>query len=170
MKNIVLCGFMGCGKSTVGKQLAAATQRTFVDMDHYIEEQAGRSISAIFAEEGEAAFRAMETEACRTLGQQSDLVIATGGGAVLRAENARALRKNGTVVWLKVSADCVLHRLHGDTTRPLLQRPDKETAVRELMAAREPLYRAAADIEVEADFEADTVVKAIEASLIAEIG
>lgn len=170
MKNIVLCGFMGCGKSTVGKTLAANTHRTFVDMDHYIEEQAGRTVSAIFAEDGEATFRAMETDACRTLGMQNGLVIATGGGAVLNPENVDALKENGTVVWLNVSADCVLHRLSGDTTRPLLLRPDKDAAVRELMAAREPFYRAAADITVEADFEADTVAKSVEAALVTEIG
>lgn len=161
MKNIVLCGFMGCGKSTVGKILAEKTGMTLVDMDSYIETVAGRTISEIFATDGEAAFRRMEHEACRELGGQSDLIIATGGGAVLRDENVTALKQNGTIVWLEVDAACVLGRLAGDTTRPLLQREDKEAAVSELLAQRTPLYARAADCRVDGNGEADTVAAAI---------
>ncbi len=165
MKNIVLCGFMGCGKSTVGKLLAARNGMTFLDMDRYIEEQAGCTVSEIFAREGEAAFRTMETEACRTLGAQHNLVIATGGGAVLRTENVTALSQNGVLIWLDVSAPCVIERLRDDQTRPLLQRADKETAVRALLQERAPLYKAAASVRIDADDEAQAVAKAIEIAL-----
>ncbi len=165
MKNIVLCGFMGCGKSTVGKLLADATGFAFVDMDSYIEQTDGRTVSAIFTADGEAHFRHLEHEACRALSGQTGLVIATGGGAVLRADNVDALRDGGTIVWLKVHADTVLSRLQDDTTRPLLQRPDKAAAVTELLTARTPLYEAAADITVDADADAPTVAAAILAAL-----
>ena len=165
MKNIVLCGFMGCGKSTVGKLLATRRGMRFVDMDTYIEEQAGCSVAAIFEKDGETAFRAQEHDACVTLGSQENLVIATGGGAVLRADNVAALSVNGTIVFLDVSEQTVLSRLQNDTTRPLLQRDDKEAAVHALMQQRAPLYRAAAQITVNADGDADTVATAIETAL-----
>lgn len=164
-KNVVLCGFMGCGKSTVGKRLAPMLGCRFIDMDHYIEQQAGKSVSEIFAEEGEAAFRAMEYAACETLGKTDGLVIATGGGAVLRQENVQALRQNGTIVWLRVTPETVLKRLAGDRTRPLLMRSDKEAAVRDLMAQREPLYRAAADLVVEGDGDALSATQAVRKAL-----
>ena len=162
MKTIVLCGFMGCGKSTVGKLLAERNRMTFVDMDSYIEEQAGCTVSEIFARDGEAAFRKREHDACLTLGAQRDLVIATGGGAVLRDDNVTALSQNGTIVLLKVSADCVLERLKDDHTRPLLQRPDKREAVLTLMNERDPLYARAAAFTVDAEQDAEQVAQAIE--------
>lgn len=165
MKNIVLCGFMGCGKSTVGKLLAKRRGMDFVDMDSYIEVETGRTVSDIFAADGEAAFRALEHAACVTLGGKSDLVIATGGGAVLRADNVEALARGGTIVFLDVSEACVLERLKGDTTRPLLQRKDKEAAVHALMSERAPLYAEAADVSVNADGDADAVADAIECAL-----
>ncbi len=165
MKSVVLCGFMGCGKSTVGKRLAPMLGCRFTDMDLYIEHQAGKSVSDIFARDGEEAFRAMEHAACKTLGEQGDLVIATGGGAVLRQENVRALKKNGIIVWLRVTPETVLRRLAGDRTRPLLMRSDKEAAVRGLMEQREPLYRAAADILVDGDGDALSTTRAVRKAL-----
>ena len=100
MNNIVLCGFMGCGKTTVGTRLAAQCGLRFVDLDAYIEAQAGRRIADIFQTDGEAAFRTMEHEACVALGAEQGLVIATGGGAVLRDDNVQALEQNGTIVFL----------------------------------------------------------------------
>ncbi len=152
---------MGCGKSTVGKRLAKELDMTFVDMDSYIEEQAGCTVSDIFAQKGEAGFRTMEHDACCTLSGQDGLVIATGGGAVLREDNVTALKANGTIVLLEVGVDCVLARLENDTTRPLLQRPDKREAAAELLSIRTPLYKAAADITVDAEADADTVAAAI---------
>ena len=165
MKNIVLCGFMGCGKSTVGRRLAPMTNRQFVDMDRYIEEQVGKRISTLFRDEGEEAFRKAETAACNALGGESGLIIATGGGAVLREENVAALKQNGLLVWLRVIPETVLSRLSRDQSRPLLMRDDKETAVRELMAARTPLYAAAADFTVDADGDAFSVARAIQKAL-----
>lgn len=165
MKNIVLCGFMGCGKTTVGIRLAKERGMIFVDMDAYIEAQAGCSISEIFARDGEAVFRAMESRACQELGSRDDLVISTGGGAVLREDNVKALKANGMIVWLQVSPMCVLARLQDDTTRPLLQRPDKEDAVAALMAEREPLYEAAADLRIDGQVDPDEVVGAVNAAL-----
>ncbi|MBR5133971.1 MAG: shikimate kinase, partial [Clostridia bacterium] len=113
------------------------------------------------AEDGEEAFRAMEREACRTLGRDGGLVIATGGGAVLNADNVTSLAENGTIVWLTVTADTVIARLAGDTTRPLLQRDDKEAAIAELLAARDPLYRRAAAVIVDAARDPRDVVESI---------
>lgn len=167
MNSIILAGFMGCGKSTVGRLLAEATARRFVDMDTYIEAEASCTVSEIFEREGEAGFRRREHAACVTLGGETGLVVATGGGAVLREDNVRALKQRGVVVWLKVRPETVLSRLEGDTTRPLLQRADKADAVHALMAERAPLYACAADIAVDADGDAAAVAAAILQALAA---
>lgn len=165
MRNVVLCGFMGCGKTTVGRQLAALSGRRFVDMDAYIEQQAGMAVSEIFRQYGEDDFRRREREACRALAGQTGLVIAAGGGALTFAANVEALRPSCAIVLLEVSPETVLTRLRGDTTRPLLAREDKETAVRELFAARLPLYRAAASYTVDGEQPPLTVAKAIQSLL-----
>lgn len=165
MRNIILCGFMGCGKSTVGRTLAQMTGRMFVDTDAYIEAQAGMTVSAIFDRFGEADFRRREREACAALAGKQNLVIAAGGGALTFAENVRALSVTGDIVLLEVSPETVLKRLAGDTTRPLLQRADKEKAVRELMAARAPLYRLAAAFTVNGENTPETAAKAVLAVL-----
>lgn len=161
MDNIVLCGFMGCGKTTVGRQLAAVTGRRFVDMDEYIEERAGMTVSALFDRFGEADFRRREREACAALAGQSGLVIAAGGGALTFPDNAATLRRTGCIVLITVSPETVLERLKGDATRPLLARDDKGAAVRELFSRRLPLYREAADIEVNGEQPAPEVARAI---------
>ncbi len=159
--NIVLCGFMGCGKTTVGKALAQRLNLQFVDSDTVIEQVQGKTVTEIFAQNGEAYFREIERNVIKSLVAKSGLVIATGGGAVLNPENVNALKTNGTVVFLDVSKNEVLKRLKDDTTRPLLQRPDRETAVDELLNARRPCYIAAADIAVNADSDALTVAEEI---------
>ncbi len=156
---------MGCGKTTVGRRLAPMLGAKFVDLDAYIEQREGRSVSEIFALSGEAAFRETEAVCCAELGAKRDLVIACGGGTVLRAENVRALRANGVIVWLQVSPQTVISRLQGDTSRPLLQRPDREEAVRSLLAQRESAYRAAADVTVPAEGKPFTVARRIRAAL-----
>lgn len=139
--NIVLIGMPGCGKSTVGKILAELTGRELVDTDAIVEARAGRSIPAIFAEDGEEAFRLLEAEAVAETGRRSGLIIACGGGAVLREENRRALRQNGWICCLRRPLD----RL--DTAgRPLSGNMEKMKAME---ATRGPIYTALADLEAE---------------------
>lgn len=159
--NIVLCGFMGCGKSTVGKLLAERLKLTFCDTDSYIEQREDCSISEIFERRGEDCFRTVEKAVIKELSNKKGLVIATGGGVVINPNNAENLRKTGLVVFLDVTPETVLKRLEGDTTRPLLMRDDKETAVRELLNRRKPIYQAAAHFTVNADREALKVVDEI---------
>lgn len=159
--NIVLLGFMGCGKSTVGKLLAAKTGYSFVDTDSLIEKKENMSVNDIFKEKGEAYFRAAEAETVKELTSRERLIIAVGGGTVLNAENVEALKASGFCVWLKVSPEAVLKRLKNDTTRPLLQRNDKEAAVKELITAREPLYRAACDAQINADCSAEEAADSV---------
>ena len=151
MRNILLGGFMGCGKSTVGRELAALTGRRFVDMDSFIEEEAGMPVSAIFERYGEAEFRRREQEACRRLAGETGLVIAAGGGALTFPANVEALERGCDIVLLDVTPETVLRRLEGDDSRPLLQGPDKERAVRGLFAARLPLYEKAARLRVDGE-------------------
>ena len=140
--NIVLIGFMGTGKSTVGRELASHLHREFVDMDHEIEVRAGRRIHEIFEAEGERAFRDLETAVARSLAARENLVIACGGGVVLRAENLEALSSTGTLICLRADPEAVLARVGHQTDRPLLEVEDKLARIRELHAARKPLYDA----------------------------
>lgn len=140
MQNIILIGMPGCGKSTVGKALADACCKAFVDADHEIVRMAGKSIPSVFAEDGEACFRQLETRVLEQLGKGSGLVIATGGGCVTRPENYSLLHQNGTIVWLK--RDLNLLPTEG---RPLSHR-DHLAAMYEFRA---PLYAQFADITVE---------------------
>ncbi len=148
MDNIVLCGFMGCGKSTVGRNLARKTGKKFLDMDSYIEEKAGMSVSEIFDRYGEQSFRDMEHRACIELSDMTDLVIASGGGAFTFKRNSEAFRGKDTIVLLDVPLDIIRVRLKNDRTRPLLQKPDKDRVMKELYDKRLPLYTEAADIVV----------------------
>lgn len=169
MNNIILCGFMGCGKTTVGKELAALTGRRFVDMDDFIEKEAGMTVSEIFRRYGEADFRRRERACCMKLAGEKGLVIAAGGGALTFSENVEALKESGIIVFLRVSPETVLRRLEGDTTRPLLQRPDKEVAVRTLMAERAPLYQRASDVVISGEGDAREVAgRILEAAKQAE--
>jgi shikimate kinase len=148
MKNIYLCGFMGCGKSTVGLALARILNMEFVDMDTFIEERAGQSVSNIFKSEGEPRFRSLETAAAREFSEIGGLVVATGGGAVLSDENVAAFKSGGIIVLIDVPLEVIAARLEGNTTRPLLQGQDKTEAMRSLYNARMPRYRAVCDITI----------------------
>ncbi|HIW74324.1 MAG TPA: shikimate kinase [Firmicutes bacterium] len=161
MRSLILCGFMGCGKTTVGKALAALTGREFLDMDQEIERRAGLTVSEIFARFGEADFRRRERELCAELGRREGLVVAAGGGALTFPENAAALSERGAVVLLDVPLPVLLRRLEGDTTRPLLARPDREEAAQALYDRRLPLYRAAAGYVVNADGAPEAVARAV---------
>lgn len=148
MNNIVLCGFMGCGKSTVGKNLARKSGRKFVDMDTYIEEKAGMTVSEIFEKHGENGFRDMEHEVCLELAEMNELVIASGGGAFTFERNVNAFKNKDIIVFLDVPIEVIKNRLKNDKTRPLLQRPDRDKAMKELFDKRYPIYKKAADIVV----------------------
>ena len=150
-KNIILCGFMGCGKSTVGKQLSEKMGMKFIDTDSYIEQKEGMTISEIFAEKGEDYFRSLELEVCKELSNLHAAVISTGGGTLLKDKNVKAIKKNGVVFLLNVSSNTVLTRLKSDDTRPLLQREDKEKAVKMMLSQRTPLYNRAADYVIDAE-------------------
>lgn len=148
--NIYLVGMMGAGKSAAGKPLADALGYRFVDADAVLEAAAGRSIPAIFAADGEGAFRDLETAVLGQISGWHSLVVATGGGVVGRPQNWGHLRQ-GVVVWLDAAADVLLERLRADPTpRPLLQAPDPAAQLQSLLAARRPLY-AQADLHVRQD-------------------
>lgn len=143
-KPIVLCGFMGCGKTTVGKIIAKKTVLDFVDMDRYIENKEGCTVKEIFDRYGEGYFRDLEHKACIELADRKNCVISSGGGSMIYERNVKALEKNALIVYLQVPLEDIKYRLRNDKKRPLLQRPDKDEAMAELYHKREPLYSAAA--------------------------
>lgn len=148
--NIILIGFMGAGKSTVGKQLAKRLGFRFMDTDEAIEKKAGKRISEIFAEEGEKSFRKKEGELLsELLAKTEKTVISTGGGLPMEEKNGRYLRELGFVVYLDVTKETVLERLKKDTRRPLLQGEDKEKRVEELLSFRQPIYEYTAHITID---------------------
>lgn len=153
MKNILLIGYMGCGKTTVGKSIAKATEYTFADTDEMIAAQQGRSISDIFAQDGEPVFRDMETELLvKLLAEKNDMrVISTGGGMPVRKENRQLLRQLGTVVYLRVKPETVYERIKGDTTRPLLQCENPIERIREMIKSRGPAYEEVAELVIDVD-------------------
>ena len=141
-RNLILTGFMGTGKSAVGRLLAEQLGRPFVDTDVLVEEQAGQSINDIFAQQGVAAFRRMESAIVRELAGRTGLVIATGGGALVDPQNRARMMDSGTVVCLSARPEEILARVSDDDRRPLLQVPDPHEAVEQLLAQREAAYRA----------------------------
>lgn len=147
-KSIVLCGFMGSGKSTVGKLLAEKLGCTFTDMDTYIENKANMTVSEIFSAFGEETFRKMETEAAEELAHKPGQVIAAGGGTLLSPKNVSIFKGNSIIVLLDAPLAVIRERLKEDTTRPLLNRPDRDEAIQKLYDSRMPLYRSAADVTV----------------------
>lgn len=149
--NLVLIGPMGAGKSTIGRLLARELGLSFQDSDKEVEERTGASIPLIFDLEGEQGFRDREQQVIADLVQQKGLVLATGGGAVLRDENRKALAANGLVIYLHTSVEHQLSRTARDRNRPLLQTENPRQVLEELLAIRDPLYREIADIIIETD-------------------
>ena len=141
-RNLVLLGFMGTGKSALGRRVAHLARRPFLEMDAELEHRAGKPIARIFAEEGEAAFRAMETRLAEEWGRLDGQVISCGGGVVLREENLRALGANGVLVCLTARPEVILERTARSKKRPLLAVADPGAKIRELLAARAPYYAA----------------------------
>lgn len=141
-RNIVLMGFMGTGKTTVGLRLADRLGLRFVDMDHVIEERAGKAISRIFAEEGEPHFRRMERALAEELSRQEGWVIGCGGGVVLNPDNVADLSRSGLVVCLTAAADTIFKRTAAETHRPLLEEQNRMQRIVDLLEKRKALYDA----------------------------
>lgn len=153
MENIILTGYMGSGKTTVGRSIANLLAYTFADTDGMIEEQQHRSISDIFSTDGEQKFRELETVLLKQLiaEKKEHLVISTGGGMPLRAENRKLLSQLGKVVYLRARPETIYYRIKGDTTRPLLHCENPMKRIEEMLAERSPLYEEGATLIVNVD-------------------
>ena len=151
MSNLIHVGPMGAGKSTIGRLLAKELRVPFKDSDKEIEQRTGANIPWIFDVEGEAGFREREQAVIVELCEQEGMVLATGGGAVMRPENRAALRRGGRVVYLHATVEQQIDRTSRDRNRPLLRNADPGKVLRELLAIRDPLYREIADIVVDTD-------------------
>jgi len=151
-RNIVLIGMMGCGKSSVGKELGSFGRYKFLDMDLMIESRCQMTIPHIFERYGELYFRTVETETAREAASRESVVIATGGGVILKHENMEALRTNGFVVYLQCRPQVLLDRVKGDKGRPLLNAAsEKEKLLEKLLTEREPLYKQYSDYIIDAN-------------------
>lgn len=157
-RNLTLIGPMGAGKSTIGRLLAKELGLPFKDSDRVIEERTGAGIPLIFELEGEQGFRDREQQVIAELMQQRGLVLATGGGAVLRAENRAVLASGSLVIYLHTSVEHQLERTARDRNRPLLQTENPRQVLEELLKVREPLYREIADIVIETDIRPPRMV------------
>lgn len=144
-ENIILVGLMGAGKSTIGKSLAKQLKMDFYDSDRLIEERTGVDISTIFEIEGEQGFRDREEEVIAELCEMNNIILATGGGCVLRKTNRRNIQKGGHVIYLRTNADLLYSRIRHDKSRPLMQTKSPIDTLRKLLNDREPYYFEVAD-------------------------
>lgn len=169
MSNIILCGFMGCGKSTVGKELASKLDLKFIDTDEYIETLTGMQINQIFEQFGEKHFRNIEQNSIEKISKISGYVISTGGGAVLDELNVYNLKQNGTIVFLNVDFQTVLSRLSQSYTRPLIKNSSLGS-IKNNFLKRQKIYLSVADIIVDANRSindiCDNIIKNIKQSPI----
>ncbi len=161
--NIALIGFMGVGKTAVGRSLAEKLHKQFVEMDSLIEQKAGKSIPDIFQQDGEIVFRELEIETTKEVASGKNLVIACGGGIILNKINIDRLRQKAVVILLTASPHIILQRTSGDgVRRPLLEVPDPALAIQELLKFREACYERAADTIIEtSELDIDSVVELI---------
>ena len=143
--NIFFVGLMGAGKTTVGRLLAKSLNKTFYDADHEIEQRTGVKIPIIFELEGESGFRKREAQMIEELSKKKNIILATGGGAVLLKENRDFLKKNGTVIYLRANVHELWLRTRHDRNRPLLQKGDARSKLEQLFSIRDPLYKEVAD-------------------------
>ncbi len=148
-ENIYLVGLMGAGKTTIGRQLAKSLGLPFYDSDKAIEESTGVDIPTIFEFEGEHGFRDREQKMLQQLTELKGIVLATGGGAILREENRKLLKENGIVIYLQCSIDRIMERTRRDTQRPLLKTANPKERIEQLYKEREPLYLNCADLVVD---------------------
>jgi shikimate kinase len=151
INRLFLVGPMGAGKTTIGRQLALALDKEFKDTDHEIVRRTGASIPLIFDIEGEEGFRKRERDVIDQLTREDDIVLATGGGAVLGDQNRQCLRERGTVIYLYATIEQLLRRTARDKNRPLLQTADPKKRLEDIMAVRDPLYREVAHMVVYTD-------------------
>ena len=165
--NITLIGFMGAGKTAVGRLLAEKLGKELIELDSLIELKVGKSIPDIFKEDGEAAFRRLEIEVTREVAGNRNQVIACGGGVVLNQINIDHLKKGAVVVCLTASPEVILQRVSDDSSvRPLLENSNKALNIRELLKFRQPLYERAADIMIDtSEMDIETVAERITAGL-----
>ena len=159
MKPVYLCGFMGCGKSTVGKILARKSGCGFIDMDDYIVEREGMTIPQIFSEKGEKYFRDTETAVIGELAEKG-AVIACGGGAMLKKENAEIASENGIVIYIDIPFEICYTRISGDTNRPLVMNNTKEQ-LEEIYNGRVPVYKSNSTVTVDGVGNADEIAERI---------
>ena len=157
-RNIILVGFMGTGKTTIGRALADQLKRDFIDMDIELEARAGKSIPRIFAEDGEGVFRRMERDLVVELSRQGNLVIAAGGGIVINPDNIRDFSATGHVICLMAAPDEILRRVSRSDHRPLLEQGDKSECIRKLLQQRQPFYDA---IPAQVDTTMKTVAEVV---------
>lgn len=160
--NIVLSGFMGSGKTVIGRRLAGALGMQFLDLDQYIAKKAGLTVSEIFAQHGEAYFRQLEADSVRELAQKKHCVIAAGGGTLTQPGNAEVFRAGGSeILYLDVPLAALQERLKNDRRRPLLQTENRKAAIERILAERRPKYMAVADRVVDAGAPVVVVVDRI---------
>jgi shikimate kinase len=150
MKNIILTGFMGTGKTAVGKELSRLLNMKLIDVDSEIEKSEKMTINEIFTHFGEARFREIETEMVKKISQSKNVIISTGGGVVLKQENIDILKKNGVIFWLTASPETILNRTGNSNKRPLLQTENPLTRIKELLSFRKPFYEKA-DIMIDTE-------------------
>jgi shikimate kinase len=148
-KNIVLIGFMGSGKTSVGKKLSLILKREFIDTDDFIEKREGMTINQIFKTKGEPYFRNLEKELCQRYNKPKNKIIATGGGMVKNKENMTNLKKGGTVFYLKSTPERIAQNLRYDNSRPLLQGGNKAEKIAKLMEERRSVYENNADVTID---------------------
>jgi len=170
-QNIILVGLMGAGKSTIGRHLANSLNKEFYDSDRVIEERTGVDISTIFEIEGEEGFRDREEQIIAELCQKENIVLATGGGCILRENNRKNMRNNGHVVYLRTSAELLYSRIRYDKSRPLMQTKSPINTLKNLLDAREPYYMEVADtIIMTGKQKVNVIVKRVEDSLKEQLG
>lgn len=148
-QSIFLIGMMGAGKTTLGRQLARHLKREFYDLDHELEARCGVPVATIFDIEGEAGFRRRETLELDICSRRPEIILATGGGAILAEANRHILKERGTVVYLRANINELYRRLERDKTRPLLQTANPQERIASLLAEREPIYEQLADVVFE---------------------
>lgn len=159
---IVLCGFMGCGKSTIGRVLAKTLKYKFLDMDKFIELKYKMTVTEIFAQKGESFFRQAESDAIIEILQNENVIVGSGGGTVINPENVELIHKNGgKIYFLDVPLPALQERLKRDIRRPLLQREDRKEFIEKLFNERYSIYKNASDLVVSAGAPIKVVVKTI---------